>query len=412
MGIVLGALGGMGSAMQDMGMNQQKAWLEQDNQANASALALQREQALEVFKNNLQVTTANQQRDAQTSRINNAASGIVTGQLADKYASSDAAVQAAQGGASPDVSAAEGNDNVQAALTPEQQAVIDQSKASDKASMMADPNTRTKAAIQTGDISPKDAMLDESRNEINRVKTEAAIHNQETKTAAYLEVQSARNDVMNARNELQFTAAMAKLEAKLAAAGNGGTDFDKKIALLKESGASPSDIANFITERKQPSLEDLANGFLKSDPNAGTKKALTPEAAYEKATQLRNLTKMLDKNAPAPSSAPAGTASSPKATSSNSADSDQTLIYQNEYKKAQDKVQNPTKYLTPDDLKSDPDGSQFAARAQSDVDGIKREAQRAGVQLGDGPLKAPGIVAAAKPASAASGTKDYSKLWK
>jgi hypothetical protein len=405
MGIVLGALGGLGSAMQDMGINQQKAWLEQDNQANASNLALQREQALEVFKNNLQTTTATQQREAQASRINNAASGIVAGQMADKYAGSDAAVQAAQGGASPDVSAAEGNDNVQAALTPEQQAVIDQSKSRDQSSLMNSPDVRTQAAIQTGDISPKDAMVNSSRLEINQVKTDAAIQNQQTKTQAYMDVQTARTEAYAAKTQAQYDAAMAKLEAGLAKAGSGNTDFDKKVALLKESGATPTDIANFIMERKQPSMEDLANGFLKSDPNAGTKKAMTPEDAYAKAKTLRALTKSLDSSAPAPAAAPTGRASA-------SADSDAQAIYSKEYADAQDRLNNPTQYMSPKELQADPDGSQFKARAQNDIDGIKRDAATKGVKLGDGPLSAPAILPAAKPASAASGTKDYSKLWK
>jgi hypothetical protein len=117
----------------------------------------------------------------------------------------------------------------------------------------------------------------------------------------------ARNEAMNAKNQSQYEIAMAKVETAVARAGAGNTDFDKKVKLLKDAGATPNEIANFITEKKQPSLEDLASGFLRSDPNAGMKNALTPSAAYEKAKTLRALTATIREDAaPKPESATAG----------------------------------------------------------------------------------------------------------
>jgi hypothetical protein len=102
MGIVLGALGGMGDAMQRIGATNQKALLDEEADARkeqagmrqqqlVSDLSLEREKTMALFKQSL----GNQERTAQTGRIDAAAGkiadeavsakrGIVQGGIVDK----------------------------------------------------------------------------------------------------------------------------------------------------------------------------------------------------------------------------------------------------------------------------------------------------------------------------------------
>jgi hypothetical protein len=59
MGIVLGALGGMGSAMQDVGSTMFKDELKKEGEIRESGLALQRAKTLEEFKQTLATAGAN-----------------------------------------------------------------------------------------------------------------------------------------------------------------------------------------------------------------------------------------------------------------------------------------------------------------------------------------------------------------
>jgi hypothetical protein len=378
MGIVLGALGGLGSAMQDMGINQQKAWLEQDNQANASNLALQREQALEVFKNNLQTTTATQQREAQASRINNAASGIVAGQMADKYAGSDAAVQAAQGGASPDVSAAEGNDNVQAALTPEQQAVIDQSKASDRASLMNNTDIRTQAAIQTGDISPKDAMQNTSKVEINQVKMDALLQRAQDHNATAKEIADVRAETLKTGYELRLQAAQEKL-------ANGHIDTATGRMMITGEDANIKASTSLIgTYTRQ--LADTPKVGKDGKPNPdyiALQDQINEERDNIKTAKANkvDISKQLGFGDSAPPTTPTKTSGEPTPQPGVTGQYD---------------LNDPALQASINDIK----------------DPQERANARAALAQQTGAVKTPGLIAAAKPASAASGTKDYSKLWK
>jgi hypothetical protein len=393
MGIVLGALGGAGSAMQDMGLNQQKAWLEQDNQANASNLALQREQALEVFKTNLQVTTANQQRDAQTSRINNAASGIVTGQLADKYASSDAAVQAAQGGASPDVSAAEGNDNVQAALTPEQQAVIDQSKASDKASMMADPNTRIQAGIQTGDIPLKDVMNNTSKMEINQIKMDALLQRANDHNATSKEIADVRAEALKYGYELRLQAAQEKAANGHVDTATGRMMITGEDANIKASTTLINTYTRQLADMPKVGRDGKPNpDYVALQDQINEERDNIKAAKQNKVDISKSLGFGLNGGTTTKPGASAGSGD-PTAADVSGPMGTTTAIIDENLSQIQDALKTTT----------DP---QARADLQSQYDDYQRQRLRLA------PVANPGIVAAAKPASGASGTKDYSKLWK
>jgi hypothetical protein len=214
MGIIMGAIGGAGSALQDIGSTMMKSDLALENETKLagvrSDLETKRQQTLEEFKNTLATNTANQQRDAQASRIGAAQQGIVGRSIDQKYAQSDAAVAAAAGGASPEVSAAEGNEGVQAALTPEQMGVINQAKAGDRQKLMDDPSTFTQAAIRTGDISPKDAMSNASKTDINQLKMDSLLARAEDKNATAKEIAEARAEAQKYGYELRLQAAQER----------------------------------------------------------------------------------------------------------------------------------------------------------------------------------------------------------
>lgn len=277
--IVMGALGGAGEQLADIGTRRMQSDLDTQRDIKVagvkSDLEIGREKTLLLVKNEISVNSANQQRDAQVGRIDAAA-----GTIADKAGADKRSI--IQGGIADKDS-----------WTPEMQAAVDQSLAQDRGKAVTDPKVRTQAAIQTGDISPEKAATLTNNEELGQAKLENALKLSDMKTASQERIADLRAETMNARTDAQYQIGMAKMEAALAKAGSGNTDFDKKIRLLKESGASDKELANFITDRKQPSMEDLANGFLKADPNLGTKKALTPEDAYAKAKTLRSLSKTL-----------------------------------------------------------------------------------------------------------------------
>jgi hypothetical protein len=113
-----------------------------------SDLSLEREKTMALFKQSL----GNQERTAQTGRIDAAA-----GKIADEAVSAKRGI--VQGGIVDKES-----------WTPEQQATVDQSLEIDRKKVADDPKTRTKAAISTGDISPKDAAVLDQKSEADMTR--------------------------------------------------------------------------------------------------------------------------------------------------------------------------------------------------------------------------------------------------
>lgn len=126
-----------------------------------------------------------------------------------------------------------------------------------------------------------------------------------------------RAEIEADRNDSRERMSADRLDAMLSRLGkNGqGTSLTQNVDMLrsmKNADGSPaysdSDIRNFIFNKKETSLDDLAGKLLTSDPNAGTKKAMTPEDAVQKAISLRAA---INKNSAdatnaSPKSAPAG----------------------------------------------------------------------------------------------------------
>jgi hypothetical protein len=283
-GLIMGALGGGGQAAMRIGENMQRGAIEEDLIRVRSQVDKDRTIALE--KARLQM--GDQQRQQTLDRRQTAKTGIINSALAERYA------EPVMG---------------DAPLTPDQQAAMDEGlalqaeeKSRDRKAMENDYNVDVRAAVQTGEISPKDAASLGQRDAANETR---------------LAIAQLRTEALNAKTQAQLDLGMAKLEAAVAKAGAGNTDFDKKITLLKKGGLNEREIANFILERKQPSLEDLAANFLKADPRAGTSKAMTPEQAMERAKALRSLTRDLgeDEDAGAPPAEPSKPAAKPAAKS-------------------------------------------------------------------------------------------------
>lgn len=272
-GMFLGALGGAGQEAAKFGGRMQQGAIDADLENLRSENLQNRTIALEKAR----IAMGNQEREAGVTRVNQAQTGLVNQARAEKL----------------NQFYGEGSN-----LRPED--ISDEEMASPDAQLSdaETGNLRTKAAISTGDISPKDAAALGQKDAVNETR---------------LTIAQLRTEALNAKTQAQLELGMAKLEAAISKAGAGNTDFDKKIKLLRDSGATPREIANFITERKQPSLEDLANGFLKADPRAGTSKAMTPEQAMERAKALRSLTQTVGEEEPAkPNAAPAKPAATPK----------------------------------------------------------------------------------------------------
>ncbi len=144
MGIILSAMAAAGDAgMQSVNQN-----IDQQNKTDLetqrSQLETQKAQAIIDYQKQATLDMDNQKRQGMMDRLSAAKDGIVKEQLAQKYAPSDAAVQ----------SASDGDTGSQ--MTPDQLAVIAQSKSMDTGQMTKDPHTFIRAAMASGDIDPKE----------------------------------------------------------------------------------------------------------------------------------------------------------------------------------------------------------------------------------------------------------------
>jgi hypothetical protein len=252
-GIILGALGGAGAAAQDAGAAMMKSDLDLDRQSQLatlqSNLELSRQQALEQFK----VDTANQQREAQASRIATAAGGIADQQVGAKRS----VIMSGMGDAST--------------WTPEQQAVVDQSLANDRQSIMNAPSTRTQAAIATGDISPTEAAKLASASEINQMKLDSLLQRAQDRNATMQQIADAKTEAMKYGYELRLQAAQEK---RL----NGKIDSATTRMLIT------SEDANIRASTSQ--LNMLNNQLQNTNPTKGGQ----PNPAYESIkTQMEEL---------------------------------------------------------------------------------------------------------------------------
>ena len=215
MGILLGALAGGAEASLRKDEIENRSMLDRDTQLavgqQRSDLELQRQQTLEKFKMSL----GEQQRTAQVGRIDEAAGKIAEPAIAQKRG-------IIQGGIADPT-----------AWTPEQQAAVDQSLAGDKQQAMADPKTRTQAAIATGDIDPKSAAVLGQKDDSLMYKT---LYEQSR--------EDGRNARLDATEEGRFNRQQAALDAReklaeIKAQGGGNVSREERMrytSLLGDAG--------------------------------------------------------------------------------------------------------------------------------------------------------------------------------
>lgn len=255
MGIILGALGGMGQEMAKIGAANQKALMDEEADTRkatlSSGLALEREKALILFKQNLGA----QERADQVKRVDTAAGkiaedavtekrGIVTAGIADKES-----------------------------WTPEQQAAVDQSLEIDKKKIAADPETRIQAAIGTGDIAPKDAATinrDERRLDATERATAARERQAEMRDATQRYIADLRDKQQSARLEA-LVARMGKdkdgtkealsfLEgARKELSSEEQTVRQLYQAELRQADKYDPEAQKAIKEQYEPKLAEIAN---------------------------------------------------------------------------------------------------------------------------------------------------------
>lgn len=181
----MGLMNGISRGLSAAGYAGAKMYAQSDLEDQRAAIQAERDLRLaelqdqfSIRKENRTLALADKQRTDQVARIDAAAGGIAEKAIEPKRGLINSNI------ADP------------SAWTPEQQAAVDQSLGIDKSKVAADPQTRTRAAIATGDILPKDAATMDS----------------------YLANVQANLDMAGDRLE------MAKTIATIRAAGGGGSD--------------------------------------------------------------------------------------------------------------------------------------------------------------------------------------------
>lgn len=163
-GLIGSAMAGGGQAAQEVDQSQIDFQNKSDLQAQYQQEEVQKQLQIDQGRALINTQTANDQRTAQAGRVNDAMSGLVN----SAYGTGNpAAISDAAGGADPDTGQPM-DPNDQAALTPDQLAVIQAANAG-RTAMQNDPNLRLAAAAQTGDLS-----LDKQSDASTKVMTAEA----------------------------------------------------------------------------------------------------------------------------------------------------------------------------------------------------------------------------------------------
>lgn len=221
-GIIAGALGGLGQGAQIVGQNLHASAMQDQQSASQrdlvllqSDLALQKEKAIEQFRAQLGVDTANSQRQAMVDRIGAAKTGIINQALSAKYGQSDAAVADADAG------------NTDAPLTDAQKAAIAQSRQIDADRLANDGDVATRAAIATGDIDPAKAATLASQKDIAALRQE----NFKDRTDAMVQMRQIAA-------QAQIDAANIRAQAAEERAKSGGVSASMRTMLINSENAN------------------------------------------------------------------------------------------------------------------------------------------------------------------------------
>jgi hypothetical protein len=230
---MFGAMAGLGEAGQKVGQQLMAASLKEDEMRFLE----QRQNALLEKQERMKRGGAEKDRTERMGRIDTAKTGLLNSAIGQKYAGSDAAVAAAQSGATD------------GQMTPEQLAVIEQSKGADRAKLEADPMTDLRAEHAAGEMSGKDfakVVFDERRAD----RADASAYKKAEIDAANLALKERGLDIRDKQ-------VMAMI-AKVGSSGGGGSgsvgaftqQFDK---IKKEApGWSAEQILTYMNQAKTP----------------------------------------------------------------------------------------------------------------------------------------------------------------
>lgn len=220
----MGALGGMGDALQNIGGSMFKAELDRDARQADSDLALARAKSLEEFKAGL----GERDRKQMVERIDTAAKGIIGGKIAQK--ANDLY------GPGSNLTEADLADEEKQAL-----ALTDGEKAA----------ARTQAGVETGYISPKDAATIE-RDERRSDATERATAQRETAAAM-------RDETQRYIAELRDETAQKKIEQLIRRTGDGNDRAPanaKMIEYLVSNGMDRKDATSRVLGENEGKSKD------------------------------------------------------------------------------------------------------------------------------------------------------------
>lgn len=233
MGIVLGALGGLGEAAIGVGARMQTADLALRNDAARNDMETQRQKTLEEFKKTLAINTADTLRNDQVARVDAAA-----GKIADTAVASKRGI-------------VEGGIVDKEAWTPEQQAAVDQSLGNDRAAIVADGRTREKAATLTGDISPeKAAVIDREERRLDIVDKTAS------EKAKYEERKDA---TLRYIAELKDETAQKRIEALLSKTGSDKNGTREALSFIDGVRKDLASEASNLKAMYQADTKDLSS---------------------------------------------------------------------------------------------------------------------------------------------------------
>jgi hypothetical protein len=232
MSALIGFLSGVGEAGVKLGTQHMKFLDEEELLKQRAEIEMQKEERLLSLKSRLE----DQGREALVSRVDKAA-----GAIADKAVDGKRAL------------VGEGIVDKEA-WTPEQQAAVDQSLEADRTALIGDSKVRTQAAIQTGDISPKDAA-------VLGQKDEATIYKAMWEQAK----EEGRNNRADARIAAQSEASdkrLAYLFSALEKKGAGRDNADLKKEALRFVGEARKEVASEATNLRlmyQTEIKDASS---------------------------------------------------------------------------------------------------------------------------------------------------------
>lgn len=228
-GLLLSALAGAAGGFADGFNDGYKERQAERMDTRRAAIEDQRARALILFKQGVE----NQARTDMAARVSGAAGAIA-----------DRAVGAKRG-------LIEGGIADRSTWTPEQQAAVDQSVGLDRAALAEDPDVRTAAAVQTGDIDPKTAAgLDIQGKKAAAAERAAAakMDLEDRKLASREKIEQDRMDQRDRLAAQQADLQEKRIGAMLARVGGAGSRDDKQKAVM-----------NYLDGRRKELADDAAN---------------------------------------------------------------------------------------------------------------------------------------------------------